>query len=64
MPKCEDCDAEHAEVYLHSRCHPEEPTWAVVSGHTIRIECSVCEDTIVTLPLGPLPSVLAPLSQN
>jgi len=33
-------------LYLHSRCHPASPTWAVLSGDTLTIECAECEKVI------------------
>lgn len=36
MPDC-DCGD---ELYMHSRCHPGLPTWAVYSHGVLRIECA------------------------
>lgn len=49
--KCDLCDGEHDEVYVHGRCHPTSPTWAVILGHSVRIECAQCQAPIVTLDL-------------
>lgn len=38
---CEACGAEGA-VVLHSKCHTESPTWAVLYGDTLTIECAKC----------------------
>lgn len=41
------------EMYLHSRCHPRTPTWAVLGGGFIRIECAECQKEIATFDLAP-----------
>jgi hypothetical protein len=52
------CEAD--ELYLHSRCHPEEATHAVLEqAHgkrtTIRIECAKCEAFIARWPIADPP---------
>lgn len=42
---CEVC-GDDSSVYLHSRCHPEAPTWAVLSGDILTIECAVCSEAV------------------
>ena len=42
---CEQC-GDDSSLYLHSRCHPESPTWAVLSGATLTIECAECEKVV------------------
>ena len=42
---CEKC-GDDSSLYLHSRCHPASPTWAVLSGDTLTIECAECEKVI------------------
>jgi len=49
ISRCDKCEAP-GEVYLHSRCHPHAPTWAILnqSRNDLRIICSECEKVIVT----------------
>lgn len=44
--KCAECDEEHDEVFIHSRCHPSAPTWVRVTPHEVIIECAECEEEI------------------
>jgi hypothetical protein len=49
---CDECGTEHdGEVYVHGRCHPSSPTWAILSGHFVLITCATCTETIVKLEL-------------
>lgn len=43
---CESC-GDDGSLYLHSRCHPDKPTWAVLSGDVLTVECAECEAVIV-----------------
>lgn len=45
----EDCDG---EMYFHSRCHGDAPTWAVYRRGELRVECSVCESEVVTVAVA------------
>ena len=38
---CEVCGYD-SSIYLHGRCHPDAPTWAVISGDVLTIECADC----------------------
>jgi hypothetical protein len=40
VPGCED------PLYMHSKCHPEAPTWARYFDGVLTIECSVCRKVI------------------
>ncbi len=42
---CSEC-GKSGEVFLHSRCHAGEPTWTLLKGNTITIQCSVCEAVV------------------
>lgn len=50
--KCAYCDEEHDEIYVHGRCHPESPTWAILTDHDISIICAECDAPIVKLELA------------
>lgn len=43
---CCVCGAEEA-LYLHARCHPRSPTWAVLTGDVLTIECAECQTVVV-----------------
>ena len=49
MRKCEFCESESDEIYCHSRCHPDQPAWAIFNQTTaiLKLECSVCKKEIV-----------------
>jgi predicted RNase H-like HicB family nuclease len=34
-------------MYVHSRCHPRVPTWAILTGELLSIQCAYCKRTIV-----------------
>lgn len=38
------CDAK--ETYMHSKCHPQSPTWARLGGDTLSLFCSTCNEFI------------------
>lgn len=46
--ECEECGCE-GKLYLHSRCHVESPTWAVLDQEKSELEivCAECELPIV-----------------
>lgn len=52
--KCELCGCSEDTLYLHSRCHIQHPTWAVLidGGKRLRIECAVCGAEVGTFPLA------------
>jgi len=42
-----------ARLWLHSACHPKEPTWCYVTGDaTLLIECARCGKTVIELKLA------------
>jgi hypothetical protein len=43
---CDGCGDE-GSLYLHSRCHIQSPTWAVLSGDVLTIKCAECEAVVV-----------------
>lgn len=52
--KCEcddECDDEF--LFIHSKCHPDAPTWAIINklNNKIAIVCSECESFIVLFDL-------------
>ena len=42
-------------AFIHSRCHPEAPTWAVLDGKKLTIECAECVADIVTFTVSGTP---------
>jgi hypothetical protein len=38
------CDAE--ETWMHSKCHPQSPTWVKLAGDVLSIFCSTCNEFI------------------
>jgi len=49
--KCSTCGGDHAEVYVHSKCHPTAPSWVILSEHAARVVCAVCEAPILELDI-------------
>ena len=39
-------------MYLHSKCHDSEPTWARVKGRTLEVICGECDKQVTTLLLA------------
>lgn len=48
---CDACDDDTDELYLHSRCHPDAPTWTVLhpAAHRASVRCSVCDEFVAGL---------------
>jgi hypothetical protein len=46
-PKCAVCGV-GGPMYLHSRCHPEYPTWSVLDKDILTICCVVCDKTVAS----------------
>lgn len=46
IPRCEEC-GDDGSLYLHGRCHPEAPTWSILTGDVLTIECAQCKKVIV-----------------
>ena len=40
---------EKGELWIHGRCHPGSPTWAVITGRTLTIRCAECNALIIKL---------------
>jgi hypothetical protein len=44
----------HEELYIHSKCHTDSPTWArYVGGGRLEIECAECHELIVAIKVAP-----------
>lgn len=56
--RCEvpDCKSHgqhaHGPLFLHSRCHPDKPTWVRLDGDVATVECAVCRKPVVRLRLA------------
>lgn len=35
-------------AYLHSKCHPDSPTWSRYNGKKVEILCAVCEKKVAS----------------
>ena len=46
LSHCERCD-NTGPMYVHSRCHPNVPTWAILTGELLSIQCAYCKRVIV-----------------
>jgi len=46
--KCECC-GDDSSLYLHPRCHAESPTWAVLTGTMVTIECAECGGVVIRM---------------
>jgi hypothetical protein len=47
-PAC-NCVGGKSRIFLHSPCHPTEPTWTYYHDSCICIICSICESLIETI---------------
>lgn len=47
--ECSVCGEGNKKLYMHSRCHMEEPTWAILDQEKSELEiiCAKCENPIV-----------------
>jgi len=45
---CSNC-GDGGPLFIHSRCHPTSPTWAILHGDELEIKCAQCEKPIVKL---------------
>jgi len=52
--RCEDCDSQ-GPLYLHARCHPAAPPWAILTGNVVTLECSECKRLVSRLQVIPQP---------
>lgn len=50
---CSACGGSHTVVYLHSRCHPQAPTWVRVNLEHAQADviCCDCGEKLTTLEL-------------
>ena len=39
-------------MYLHSKCHDNEPTWVRVKGRTLEVICGECDKQVTTFLLA------------
>lgn len=46
--QAKDCDHGGPRMYMHSRCHPDFPTWTFYHEGKLTVECAVCRQPIVT----------------
>jgi uncharacterized CHY-type Zn-finger protein len=46
--ECSTCGEENEKLYMHSRCHTDIPTWAILDKEKSELEiiCAKCEKTI------------------
>ncbi len=49
LPKCCDECGDHGSLMLVGECHPEAPTWAILTGDVLTIECAECRKPITRL---------------
>ena len=51
---CDVCGA-GGVLTMHSKCHPYDPTWAVLEGKLLTLGCAVCGQVICyfTVANGP-----------
>lgn len=59
----EHCGTTSEEVFLHSECHPEMPTWAKYHDGKVTIICCECEQEIASFIVAEKPSVLKLVSK-
>ncbi len=52
--QCEEC-GDDGSLYLHSRCHPEVPTWCVLSGDVLTLECAECQKVVERFTVKGIP---------
>lgn len=47
MAEIKDCDHECDEFYMHSECHPVEPTWLRIKDGIYDLICAECEKVVI-----------------
>jgi hypothetical protein len=47
-----DCEAEGNAFFLHAKCHPLSPTWAVYGGGILSVVCAECQKPIVSVAVA------------
>lgn len=50
FPDCESPD--HTELFLHSMCHPEIPTWASYDNGVLVIRCAQDDKVVVRIKVA------------
>lgn len=48
-----DCHVQHGPLYLHSRCHPTDPTYSKYVEGTLIVECATCKAVVTTIAVAP-----------
>jgi len=61
--QCDQC-GDDSSLYLHSRCHTSAPTWAVLTGDVLTLECARCQKVITRFRVAPEESSLPPVGQE
>ena len=46
LSHCGKC-GETGPIYVHCRCHSNVPTWAILNGELLSIQCAYCKRVIV-----------------
>ena len=41
-----DPNSDDEGMYVHSACHVNSPTWAILAGDVLTIECATCHAVI------------------
>ena len=62
--KCEVCGCSDGEIIMHSRCHPNAPTWASLNGDLLKIECAECNRVICYFVVASEPLARPPLPKE
>jgi hypothetical protein len=49
-PACRACGdgCPHGELYLHSACHPQAPTWVSYFADLLTLHCSACRKVVAS----------------
>lgn len=54
VPDCKH-DSHDSKLFLHSRCHPKAPTWAVYEAGVITVLCAECDELIIEIAVADAP---------
>lgn len=52
-PHHDDERHEHGPLFLHSRCHPDSPAWAVYHEGVLTVQCAECRNDIILISVAP-----------
>ena len=58
--ECEDC-GDDGSLYLSPRCHVGMPTFCVLTGDILTLECAVCGAIVSRLVVAPVPANVSTL---